>query len=90
MQEDMEEEWSELGNSAVPKEGSAKGRMNSATIPSRVPGEPLGTCPMARGSNWIFCTFLAEKKGGISSGLLAVHTYPHNLLLWVEYGLDKG
>lgn len=82
MQEDVEEEWSELGNSAATKEGSAKGRMNSATVTSRVPREPLGTCPMVGGggSNWKFFVFLVEKKGGISSDLLAVHTYPHNLL----------
>lgn len=59
MQEDVEEEWSELGNSAATKEGSAKGRMNSATVTSSVPREPLGACPMvgAGGNNWKFCGF---------------------------------
>lgn len=34
MQEDMENEWSELGGSAAAREGLAKGRMNCDTVTS--------------------------------------------------------
>lgn len=42
MQEDVEEEWSELGNLAAAKEGSAKGRMHYASVTSRGPQGATG------------------------------------------------
>lgn len=90
MQEDVEKGCSELSSSA--KEGSAEGRMSYDTVTSRYPQGATGHVSSAQGVIGLSALFFLEKKkkGRISSGLLAVQTYLHTLLLRVEYGLDKG